>query len=86
MPKLTDARIRNAKFKGKSEQLRDSSLPGFFVAVNKKSKSYKIQADLYVGERGRKTLVRSVRVTLGRTDELTLDEARAKAITSTTTR
>lgn len=80
MPRLTDARIRDAKYKGRSVQLRDSTLPGFFVDVNKNSKSYKVQADLYVGERGRRRLVRTVRKTLGRVGEVALDDARVRAM------
>lgn len=37
MPRLADAKIRDAKFNGKPYQVRDSAVPGFFVAVNKKS-------------------------------------------------
>ncbi len=81
MPRLTDAKIRDAKFNGKPYQLRDSALPGFFVQVNQKSKSFKIQADLYTGERPRRRLVRTVRRTLGRVGEIILDDARSQAMT-----
>jgi len=81
MPKLTDAKVRDARFNGKPVQVRDSAVPGFFLQVNRGSKSFKVQGDLYVGERGRRRLVRTVRMTLGRVDELSLDEARSRAMT-----
>jgi integrase len=59
--------------------IRDTKVTGLMIAVNKNSKSYKIQRDLWQGQRGRRTLVKTVRHTLGTTDELTLDEARKKA-------
>lgn len=37
MTRLTDAKIRDAKFNGKPYHLRDSTLPGFFVQVNRSS-------------------------------------------------
>jgi integrase len=60
--------------------VRDTKVTGLMVAVNKVSKSYKIQRDLWQGQRGRKMLVKTVRHTLGSTEELTLDEARSKAL------
>ncbi len=81
MARLTDAQIRDADLNGKSYQLRDSALPGFFLQVNRASKSFKIQADLYTGERPRRRLVRTVRKTLGRVGEMTLDDARSQAMT-----
>jgi hypothetical protein len=50
------------------------------VAVNKSSKSYKVQRDLWTGQRGRRRKVKTVRRTLGTTQELTLDDARTRAM------
>lgn len=49
------------------------------VAVNKTSKSYKVQRDLWEGQRGRRRLIKTVRHTLGTTEDLTLEDARHKA-------
>jgi hypothetical protein len=53
-------------------------IKGFMIAVNKKSKSYKVQRDLWVGQRGTRRKVETVRHTLGTTLELTLDDARTQ--------
>jgi integrase len=50
------------------------------IAVNKDSKSYKVQRDLWVGQRGRRRKAKTVRHTLGTTQELTLDDARTRAM------
>lgn len=65
------------------EELPGSGLrpPRFFLQVNRASKSFKIQADLYTGERPRRRLVRTVRRTLGRVGGMTLDDARAQTMT-----
>ena len=78
--KLTEAAVRALTFEGKPRMVRDTKVTGLMVAVNKTNKSYKVQRDLWVGERGRKRLVKTVSHTLGGTDEITLDEARSRAI------
>jgi integrase len=59
--------------------VRDAKVTGLMVCVNKRSKSYKVQRDLWRGHRGQRTLIKTVRHTLGSTDALTLEEARTKA-------
>jgi integrase len=49
------------------------------IAVHKHTKSYKVQRDLWIGEYGRRRKVKTVRRTLGTTDDLKLYEARIKA-------
>ena len=78
--KLTEAVVRGLTFKGKPFAVRDTTVKGFMVAINRHSKSYKVQRDLWVGQRGRRRLVKTVRRTLGTTQELTLDDARTQAM------
>jgi integrase len=77
--KLTETYINRLPFEGSSYAVRDTHTTGLMVAVNKTSKSYKVQRDLWRGQRGRRRLVKTVRCTLGTTEELTLDEARIRA-------
>jgi integrase len=83
MPTTTPRRLTEGFIKGlplgAATVVRDTKVTGLFVAVNKTCKSYKVQRDLWQGPRGRRTLVKTVRHTLGTTDELTLEEARLKA-------
>ena len=78
--KLTEAFIRNLPHKDSDYLVRDTMIKGFMVAVNKKSKSYKVQRDLWIGQRGRRRKVKTVRHTLGTTLELSLDDARTRAM------
>lgn len=78
--RLTEARIRALAYAGKSSTVRDERVTGLLVAVNKTGKSYKVQRDLWQGPRGRKVLVKTVRHTLGGTEEMTLDDARSRAL------
>ena len=77
--KLTEATVKALKYEGAPSVVRDAKVTGLLVAVNKTGKSYKIQRDLWQGQRGRKKLVKTVRHTLGGTEEMTLDDARSKA-------
>ncbi len=77
--KLTETYIKGLKFDGKSYVVRDTHTTGLMVGINKRSKSYKVQRDLWKGQRGRQHFVKTVRHTLGSTDELSLDEARSRA-------
>lgn len=83
MPRYAPQRLTEAFIKalplGEPFVVRDTKVTGLMVAVNKHSKTYKIQRDLWQGQRGRRTLVKTVRHTLGPTDELTLEQARHKA-------
>ena len=47
--------------------------------MNKTCKTYKVQRDLWRGQRGRRQLIKTVRHTSGSTEELTLEQARLKA-------
>ncbi|MEM6623781.1 MAG: integrase family protein [Pseudomonadota bacterium] len=78
--RLTEARIRSLAYEGKPSVVRDAKVTGLLVAVNKTGKSYKVQRDLWQGQRGRRKLVKTVRQTLGGTDEMTLDDARSRAL------
>jgi hypothetical protein len=77
--RLTEAIIKSLAFDGVAYAVRDTKVTGLLVAVNKTKKSYKVQRDLWRGPPGRRTLVKTVRHTLGTTEELTLDQARLKA-------
>ncbi len=76
---LTQKKIRSTTYNGTVQLLRDPTLPGFMVAINKTTKSFKVQADLYIGEPGQKVKVKTVRKTLGLFDEMSLEEARTEA-------
>lgn len=77
--KLTEGFIKGLPIDGSSYVVRDAKVTGLLVAVNKNSKSYKVQRDLWRGQRGRRELIKTVRHTLGTTEELTLEQARLKA-------
>ena len=76
--KLTEGFVQSLPL-GAPTIVRDTKVTGLMVAVNKHSKSYKVQRDLWEGQRGRRTLIKTVRHTLGTTEELTLEQARTKA-------
>ena len=59
--------------------MRDTKVTGLLLAVNKTVKTYKVQRDLWRGQRGRREFIKTVRHTLGTTEELTLEQARLKA-------
>ena len=77
--KLTESFIKKLGFQDKSSVVRDTHTTGLMVAVNRHSKSYKVQRDLWRGQRGRRKLIKTVRHTLGTTEEMSLDEARTRA-------
>ncbi|MCR6643372.1 MAG: tyrosine-type recombinase/integrase [Terricaulis sp.] len=78
--KLTEGYIKSLVFEGRAFAVRDAAVTGLMLDVNKRCKSYKVQRDLWVGERGRRRLVKTVRKTLGTTEDITLDEARTRAL------
>ena len=78
--KLTEAFIRDLTYENISFLVRDTSIKGLMIAVNKHCKSYKVQRDLWVGQGGRRRKAKTVRHTLGTTDEMTLDDARTLAM------
>ena len=74
--KLTEGFIIGLPVDGQTTyQVRDTKVTGLIVAVNKLSKTYKVQRDLWRGERGRRRLVKTVRITIGTTDQITLEAA-----------
>ena len=77
--RLTEGIVRGLSYGGKPAVVRDAKVTGLLVAVNKTGKSYKVQRDLWQGQRGRRKLVKTVRHTLGSTDEMTLEDARNRA-------
>ncbi|MEM1150213.1 MAG: tyrosine-type recombinase/integrase [Pseudomonadota bacterium] len=77
--RLTESLIRGLTYGGKPSVVRDAKVTGLLVAVNKTGNSYKVQRDLWQGQRGRRKLVKAVRHTLGGTDEMTLEDARNRA-------
>ena len=78
--KLTEALVRSLEPSDKPYTVRDTAVKGLMLAVNKKSKSYKVQRDLWVGDHGRRRLVKTVRRTLGTADELSIKDARREAM------
>ncbi len=76
--RLTKGTIKRLPFNGQAYFVRDLSVTGLLVAVNKTSKSYNVQRDLWRGQRGRRRLIKTVRHTLCTIDELTLDDGLAK--------
>lgn len=76
--RLTEGFIKSLTYKTRAFAVRDTAVRGLLVDVNKLSKSYKVQKELWVGERGRRRLAKTVRKTLGTTEDLTLDEARTR--------
>lgn len=77
--RLTEGYIRSLDYNGRPFTVRDTAVTGLLVQINQRSKSYKIQRDLYVGERGRRQLLKTVRCTIGTTDVVSLDDARTRA-------
>lgn len=77
--KLTETSLKSKKWSGKTYQVRDTTLPGFFAEVNKTNTALKIQVDLWVGEPGRKKLERTVRHTIGHVGSISVAEARMAA-------
>src|SRR5262245_51083898 len=75
--KLTARLLSNLKA---GERVRDTTVKGLFAECGQTGVSLKIQADLWQGERGTRQLVRTVRMTLGKHPELSLDDARARAM------
>jgi hypothetical protein len=77
--RLTQQFVESLSWNGKKSFIRDADLKGFVVVVNKTSKSYMIQRDVWKGERGNRRLLGTRRVLIGRTGVMSLKEARDKA-------
>lgn len=65
--KLTEAFIRRLVCEDKPIVVRDTTVTGLMITVHKHTKSYKVQRDLWVGERGRRRKAKTARHTLGTT-------------------
>jgi integrase len=80
---LTEAFIKSLRYDNKNDKpviVRDSVIKGLMVVANKGGTSFKVQHDLWTGERGRRRKEKTVRRTLGTTEELSLDVARTQAM------
>ncbi|MCZ6839565.1 MAG: hypothetical protein O7G13_09830, partial [Alphaproteobacteria bacterium] len=62
--RLTERFIKGLIYKDRSYVVRDTHTTGLMVAVNKNSTSYKVQRDLWRGQRRRRRLIKTVRHTL----------------------
>ena len=73
--KLTQDIVDSEKWSGKTRFVRDADTRGLILAVNRHSKTWKVQRDLW-----RSGKVKTIRQTLGNTDELSLKDARTRAL------
>ena len=64
--RLTQQFVESLIWTGKRTFIRDSDLKGFMVVVNKTSKSYMVQRDVWRGLRGNKKLLGPRRPLIGR--------------------
>ncbi len=78
--KLTEKFVQSLEPGAKPYIVRDTGVKGLMVAVNKRSKSYKIQKDLWTGDLGQRRLIKTVRRTIGSVDDLTVKDARSEAM------
>ncbi|MEH6759458.1 MAG: integrase family protein [Parasphingorhabdus sp.] len=62
--------------KGRQKIVRDAELPGFFVMIGSRSKTFMVQGDLRQGDKRQ-----SLRMKVGKVGKITTREARAKAKT-----
>jgi hypothetical protein len=69
---LNKRRVESAECESVPRHIHDARTPGLILAVNKGRNSWRVKADLWRGRR----MVKTVRHTLGTTDELDLDGAR----------
>lgn len=77
--RFTEGFVKALKFEGKPYVVRDTRTVGFMVAVNKSSKSYKVQRDLWIKSVNPNGPVKTVRKTIGKVGEVSLSDARTKA-------
>ena len=71
--RLSEKYVRDLPFG--SGAVRDTEVKGLIVVCNQRSKSYCVQGDLWRSKR----FVKAVRASIGRTDRVTLREARVRA-------
>src|SRR5690606_6369374 len=72
--RLTQKAVDARQWAGTTEFIRDAEAKGLILAINKTSKTWKVQRDMWQERK-----VRTVRHTLGTADELSLKDARARA-------
>jgi integrase len=72
--KLTQKIVDAECWSGKTRFVRDEKITGLMLSVNKNSKTWKVQRDMWHQKR-----CLTIRHTLGSSDQMKLDEARAKA-------
>jgi len=77
--KLTPSLVAALRFQGERLVVRDTQVTGLMVRVQKNSKSYAVQRELWAGPPGARRLVKTCKITLGNVDDMTLDEARDRA-------
>src|SRR5688500_11794697 len=70
--RLTQQFIESLIWNGKRTFIRDSDLKGFMVVVNRTSKSYMVQRDVWKGPRGYKKLLGLRRPLIGRVGVMSL--------------
>jgi len=75
MPELSDRMVEKLPFAASGQYAVRDDLPGFFLIVGKRAKTYAAQCDVK-DDLGRR---RTKRVTLGRFPDLSVKQARAKA-------
>jgi len=68
--RLTEAVIADLSFRWTPYLVRDTAIKGFMIAINTGCKSYKVQRDLWVAQRGCRRKVKTVRRTPGTTEGL----------------
>jgi len=78
MPQKLNQKIVDALKPGAPRVIRDESTPGFLVRISKSTVCYAVQRELRTGPRRKGTLVKTVRHTIARTEEMKLDAARAR--------
>lgn len=78
--KITEALVASLKPNGQRYVVRDTEVRGFMVAVNQRGMSYKIQKDLWIGEKGQRKLAKTVRRTIADVGTVSVKEARRRAL------
>lgn len=78
--KITEALVASLKPDGRRYVVRDTEVRGFMVAVNQRGMSYKVQKDLWIGEKGQRKLAKTVRKTIADVGTVSVKEARRRAL------
>ena len=78
-PRITQKFVESLAWNGTRLFVRDADLKGFMIVVNRSSKSFMVQRDVWTGERGKRRLIGTRRALIGRVGTMSLKEARDKA-------